>query len=100
MRSTTPRRRRLIRLAASGFALTAIGFAAPAYAAQGSIDHVQEKAGQLQILYSIPGGVTPDLGTVTVSISGNDLVSSAERASEAGEEVRRTTVLAMDISTA
>lgn len=97
MRRTSSRGRLLPRLAAIGVALAAVGFAAPAQAADGSIDHVEEDGGKLQILYSIPGGGTPDLGTVTVTMGDASLQATAELASK-GEQVRRTTVLAMDVS--
>jgi len=98
MRRTSSRGRVLGRIAASGLTLAALAIAAPASAAQGSIDHVQQDGDKLQILYSIPGGVAPDLGTVAVSFGGTSLEASAQTASDAGEQVRRTTVLAMDIS--
>lgn len=83
-------------LAAGSLALGLGMGTAPAYAADGSIDHVQEKDGALQILYSVPGGATPDLGTATVSFNGETLEATAEPAS-AGQ-VARTTVLAVDVS--
>lgn len=75
-----------------------VGVAAPAHAADGSIDHVQEKDGTLQILYSIPGGAQADLGSVAVSLGDEPFEATAVQASGAAETVRRTTVLAMDVS--
>ncbi|HET7690253.1 MAG TPA: type II secretion system F family protein [Nocardioidaceae bacterium] len=98
MRPSTTWRRLLGRIAVSGVALATVGVAAPAYAAEGSIDHVQDSRGVLQILYSIPAGVTPDLSSLVVTFQGTTLPSEAELASEASEEIRRTTVLAMDVS--
>jgi tight adherence protein B len=98
MRRTSSRGRLLGRIAASGLAIAAFAVSAPAFAAEGSIDHVQQEGDKLQILYSIPAGVTPDLGTVTVTFGDTSLKATAEPAADAAEQVKRTTVLAMDIS--
>ncbi len=71
----------------------------PAYAADGSIDHVEPGDGSFQVLYSLPGaGATePDLDTVAVSLDDTVLPAEAEPAGEA-EAVQRTTILAIDVS--
>ena len=71
----------------------------PAYAADGSIDHVEPGDGSFQVLYSLPGAGTtePDLDTVAVSLDDTVLPAEAEPAGEA-EAVQRTTILAIDVS--
>ena len=80
------------------FAVSALG--APAWAAQGSIDHVQPGAEKVEILYSVPDVTSsdPDLSSLSVTLDGKPLEASAELASDAGGAVRRTTILAMDAS--
>ncbi|MFT4010071.1 MAG: type II secretion system F family protein [Nocardioidaceae bacterium] len=90
--------RRRLRLVAAAVALGFVAVASPAYAADGSIDHVQEKDGALQILYSVPGGAAPDLDSVAVQLGDTALDATAEPASQATEQVQRTTVLAIDVS--
>lgn len=72
----------------------------PAWAAQGSIDHVQPGTEQVSVLYSIPDltSSNPDLETLSVSLNGEPLDASAKLASDSDGAVRRTTVLAMDAS--
>jgi tight adherence protein B len=72
----------------------------PAYADEGSIDHVENKSGTLQVLYSVPGAgeQTPDLDSVQLSLDGKKLDAKAQLASNAQSQVRRTTVLAIDVS--
>ncbi|HET7387883.1 MAG TPA: type II secretion system F family protein [Nocardioidaceae bacterium] len=79
---------------------TTVGLAAPAYAAQGSIDHVETSNGAIQVLYSLPGagGTQPDLGSLKVSLEGKSVKASAKLATEAGTTIKRTTILAMDVS--
>ncbi|MEP7092333.1 MAG: hypothetical protein ABI776_19690, partial [Nocardioidaceae bacterium] len=74
--------------------------AAPAFAAQGTIDHVQSTRGSLQVLYSLPdsNGLKPDLGSVAVTLNGKPLGASAALASTGGNSIRRSTVLAIDVS--
>lgn len=74
--------------------------AAPAFAAQGTIDHVQSTRGSLQVLYSLPdtSGLKPDLGSVAVTLNGKPLEASALLASTGGSRIRRSTVLAIDVS--
>ena len=76
------------------------GIATPAWAAQGSIDHVQPGTEQVNVLYSIPNAASsdPDLGTLSVTLDGTPLEANARLASDSEGAVRRTTVLAMDAS--
>ena len=76
------------------------GLAAPAYAAEGSIDHVERDGDVIQVLYSFPGAgdVEPDLDTLAVSLDGTQLTSTAELATDAQGTLRRTTILAIDVS--
>src|SRR6478736_1706916 len=92
------------RLVCRALALTtvlAVGLlAAPAYAAEGSIDHVETKGGKVQILYSLPGAgdASPDLKTLKVDLDGTNLDATATLASDAKNAVRRTAILAIDVS--
>ncbi len=74
--------------------------AAPAYAAEGSIDHVERDGDVIQILYSLPGAgdVEPDLGSLAVSLDGKPLTTDAELATDSETALRRTTILAIDVS--
>ncbi len=74
--------------------------AAPAYAAEGSIDHVQNVNGKLQVLYSLPASTSagPDLGSLDVRVGDQRLDAQATLASDATDAVRRTAVLAVDVS--
>ena len=84
-------------LAAMVVACLSVLAASPALAAEGSIDHVENKDGTLQVLYSVPGAEqTPDLSTVTLSLDGKTLDAEAQLASNGA--VRRTTILAIDVS--
>jgi tight adherence protein B len=70
---------------------------------EGNIDHAETKNGVLRVLYSVPeleAGVTPDLSTLQVTVNGNQLDAKASLAAEADatEQVRRTAILAMDVS--
>lgn len=82
-------------------AVVALGLvASPAYAAEGSIDHVEKKGDKVQILYSLPGvdNGTPDLSSLKVSLDGKPLDATATLASDAKNGVRRTAILAIDVS--
>ena len=83
-------------------ALTAPFAAAPAYAASSSIDHVQADKTGLQVVLSltgVPNGVSPDLGTVTATFNGKPVTAKAQELSGSGSQtIRRTTVLALDVS--
>ena len=73
----------------------------PASAATGNIDHVEPSGAELKMVVSVsdvPSGDEPDLDTVTVSFDGQSVAAKAQPLSDAGEELRRTTVLAMDVS--
>ena len=76
--------------------------AAPAHAAnQGTIDHVETSEGVVRVLYSIPGigeGVEPDLDSLTVTVNGSTVEATADLASDSSEGVRRTAILAIDVS--
>ena len=74
--------------------------AGPAFAAEGSIDHVENQDGAVQILYSLPDAqAAPDLKSLKVSVDGTTLDATATLASSAeGQKVRRTTILTMDVS--
>src|SRR3954471_6750288 len=91
-------RRALLPLLAGLSLLLVGGVSLPAYADDGSIDHVEDKAGTLQVLYSVPGAGTqaPDLSSLQVTLAGKTLAASAQPASSG--KVRRTTILAIDTS--
>ena len=88
-------------LLASGLtAATSVGAWA---AGEGNIDHAQVKNGTISVLYSIPDlgqGVEPDLGSVKVTVNGTPVKAEAQSASsaDASQQVRRTTILAIDTS--
>ena len=83
-------------LAALGLILTS----APAWAAQGSIDHVQPDMNKVDVLFSMPDVATgdPDLDSLAVTLDGQLLEATATLASAGESTVRRTTVLAIDVS--
>lgn len=87
-------------LGAAAAALLLTGLAAPAFAAEGSIDHVESRDGKLEVLYSLPnlGAVTPDLATLEVTLDGETVDATATLASDAERGVRRTAILAIDVS--
>lgn len=62
-----------------------------------SIDHSELSDGKVQLLVSVPGGATVDLGTVAVTIDGKKAEATAQAAATTNE-VKRTTVLAIDTS--
>lgn len=87
--------------AAFVLALTgSFALAAPAYAAEGSIDHVERKGDVIQVLYSLPGAgeAEPELDSVSVAMDATQLSAEAELATDASTKLRRTTVLAIDVS--
>lgn len=64
-----------------------------------TIDHVQATDGQVSMLLGVgrlPGGVSPDLDSVAVTVDGESVTASAEDVE--GGEVERTTVLVLDAS--
>lgn len=78
--------------------------AAPSWAAaEGNIDFVEPKGSAIQVLYSIselPGGVSPALASLEVTVDGTPVQASAELAADADADrtVRRTTIMAIDVS--
>ena len=88
------------RLGAAAVSVLVAGLASPALAAEGSIDHVESKNGKLQVLYSLPnvGDATPDLKTLSVTLDGKPADATATLASDAKQAVRRTAILAIDVS--
>ena len=80
--------------------LTVVLAPSPASAAEGNIDHVETDNGKVQILYSLSGAgdVAPDLASLDVELDGKPLKASAELASDAAQTLRRTTILAIDVS--
>ncbi|MGZ6784079.1 MAG: type II secretion system F family protein [Nocardioidaceae bacterium] len=83
-------------------ATAALGLvASPAFAAEGSIDHVENTKTGLKILYSVPaaGSAAPDTGSIQVNLDGKPIDATAALASDAGAaNIRRTTVLTIDVS--
>jgi tight adherence protein B len=78
-------------------AVLALG-AGPAQAADdATIDHAEHGNGQVKLLVSVPGSADIDLSSVSVTIGGTDANATAEEAS-ATNDVKRTTVLAIDTS--
>ena len=88
------------RLGAVAIAVLVAGLASPALAADGSIDHVESRNGKIQVLYSLPnvGNATPDLKTLSVTLDGEPVDATATLASDAKQAVRRTAILAIDVS--
>jgi tight adherence protein B len=92
-------RTRWLTLLATALAWGAV--ATPAYAASSSIDHIEAGTDQVRAVVSLaelPPGSAPDLGTATVTFDGEPVPATAEALSESGEAVRRTAVLALDVS--
>jgi tight adherence protein B len=89
-----------VRGAAVAAALWALA-PSPAFAATGNIDHVQPDGDTLQVVLSLgdlPGHGSPDLDTVSVRFDGQSVPATAEPITDAEAQVRRTAVLAMDVS--
>lgn len=86
-------------LGAFAVAITLGGvLAAPSYAADSAhIDHVQTEPGSLKLLVSVPGSAAVDLTSVQATIAGVEATTTAADASTTND-VRRTTVLAIDTS--
>jgi tight adherence protein B len=90
----------LHRLAAAGLIGVAVlgGLGGAAFAADdASIDHSEVTDGQLKLLVSVPGDTAVDLGSLSVTIDGKDVDATAKTAATT-DEVKRTTVLAIDTS--
>lgn len=80
-----------------GLALLTV-LAGPAQAADdATIDHAEHGDGQVRLLVSVPGSDAVDLNSVTVTFDGVEVGATAEEAAGT-DEVRRTTVLAIDTS--
>lgn len=82
--------------------VTPLLLASPAVAGEGSIDHVEPGRGDFQVFYSMPtaaAGARPDLESVEVDLNGTALQAEAEYAEDAEVAVRRTAILAVDVST-
>ena len=84
--------------------VAAVPVAAPVAAAPTrgtSIDHVEAQDDELRLLLSLaglPDGAAPDLDAVTVTFDGTPLDAVAQPVDEAATTVRRTSVLAVDVS--
>jgi tight adherence protein B len=92
--------RLLRRLAAASLIGVAVigGLAGAATAADdASIDHSEISDSQIKLLVSVPGDASVDLASVGVTIDGTDVEATAQTAA-ATDEVKRTTVLAIDTS--
>jgi tight adherence protein B len=85
--------RALAALAAAGLALAP----SAAFAADGSITHVESKPGSIQVLVSVPADAQVDLDKVKVTVDGKPAEATAETAGS-DTTVRRTAVLAIDTS--
>ena len=88
--------RTLISTALAAAVLT-LASASGAYAADGSIAHVEPTSEGLQIIVSVPPDVEVDLDQVSVTIDGQVASTVAVPAATASQ-IRRTTVLAVDTS--
>ena len=100
-RTTGSMRVRRVSVVAALLALVGLsGIGAPAFAAEGSIDHVERDSGSMQVLFSLPGAgdVEPDLGSLSVSLDDKQLDAKAELAADAVDTVRRTAILTIDVS--
>ena len=88
-------------LASFALAVAVLAGGAPAYAADGqlSIGHVETGADDtINVLVSVPEGVDVQPDDVELSIGDTVLATTAEPAGTATEQVRRTTVIALDTS--
>ncbi len=84
------------------FLLGTLLVAPAATAASVSIDHVEADQTTLQVVVSVgdllDSAGAPDLSTATVTFDGDPVDATAEPASDAADTVRRTAILAMDVS--
>ncbi|CAA9276152.1 MAG: Flp pilus assembly protein TadB, partial [uncultured Blastococcus sp.] len=81
--------------------VTAAALLAPPAHAAGSIDHVEAQGSELRMLISLgdlAGGSSPDLDEVTVTFDGAQLEAVAEPLEDSATTLRRTAVLAVDVS--
>ena len=99
-RRTRRRPHRLVAALLTIAACTLVG--SPAYAApSASIDHIEPGTGDVKLVVSlqgVPDGVEPDLDTVTTTFDDEPVESTAQSLSDAGDELKRTVILAMDVS--
>lgn len=88
-------------------ALIAVPFllvgATAAFAADsgGRIDHVETADDAVTVLYSVPGlatGTIPDPDTISVTLDGKPVDATASPVEGSNQQVRRTSVLAIDVS--
>ena len=87
-----------VRLPALALLLGSVVWATPAGAADGAtIDNAQPADGAVQLLVSVPGTEPVDLKAVTVEVAGTKVDSEAVPAASS-DEVRRTSILAIDTS--
>jgi tight adherence protein B len=90
--------RRLAAVWVVAVALMLSVFAVTAQAADdASVDHAEHSKGEVKLLVSVPGNADVDLGSVKVTFDGAP-VNATATAAASGNEVRRTTVLAIDTS--
>jgi tight adherence protein B len=97
----TPRILRTLGALLSVPLLAAAPLAAHAADTGGRIDHVETDGDSVSVLYSVPGlpsGVTPDTDSITVTMDGKEVDATAKTVADSGETVRRTAVLAIDVS--
>jgi tight adherence protein B len=86
-------------LAALGFAVASLGPASAAAGDTAVIRHVEAHDGTIDVLVTVPAGLSVKLDAVSVTVGGEDATSTASIAGSAeAPAVRRTTVLAMDTS--
>lgn len=87
-------------IAAAALLLGATGAGTAAHAADEiTIDHVESDAGTVSMLLGVdrlPAGASPDLGSVSVTVNGDEVDASAKTVE--GGQVERTTVLVLDAS--
>lgn len=85
---------------AAALTLGALALGPAAFAADEiDIDHVESDGGTVSMLLGVdqlPGGVTPDLDSITVTVDGDAVDATAETVE--GGQVERTTVLVLDAS--
>jgi tight adherence protein B len=97
----TPRILRTLGALAAVPLLVAAPLAAHAEDTGGRIDHVETDGDTVSVLYSVPGlpeGVTPDPSSVSVTMDGKEVDATAKTVADSGDTVRRTSVLAIDVS--
>jgi tight adherence protein B len=101
--STRSSRRSLHRAGAGAVLALVLGpfLAAPAQAAETTIEHSEKDGELLQVVVSVADArddVSDQVGTVTATFGGEPVTATAQPLSDSGETVQRTAVLAMDVS--